>query len=117
MNKIVFTLFMILLVQEIKSSNKTRCESDDQEVFNAFDCKFRKMEENQNEDYCCFIQYKTKLDKTIKGCAPLSENEYDDIEETIESYENLQDIKIQTLDCFSSFIKYSLTLIYIFLIL
>ena len=115
MTKILQVIFLILLLQIVKSANKTRCENDEQVVFSAMDCMFRKMEENQNEDHCCFIKYKTKLDKIIKGCAPLSEKEYENIEETIESFENLQDIEIQTFDCFSTFIKFNIIVLYMFL--
>ena len=115
MTKILQVIFLLLSIQIVKSANKTRCESDEQVVFNAMDCMFRKMEENQNEDHCCFIKYKTKLDKIIKGCAPLSEKEFENIEETIEYYENLQDIEIQNLDCFSTFIKFDIIIIYILL--
>ena len=117
MTKLFQVIFLILLLQIVKSINKSRCENDEQEVFNAFDCMYRKLEENQNEDHCCFIKYKTKLDKTIKGCAPLSEREFENIQETLESYENLQDIEIQTLDCFSFFTFISFTLLYILLFL
>ena len=117
MTKLFQVIFLILLFQLVKSINKTQCENDEQEVFNAFDCMNRKLEENQNEDHCCFIKYKTKIDKIIKGCAPLSEKEFENIQETLETYENLQDIEIQTLDCFSSFTSISFTLLYILLFL
>ena len=117
MTKILQAIFLLLSIQIVKSANKTRCESDEQVVFNAKDCIFRKMEEELNEDHCCFIKYKTKLDKIIKGCAPLSEKEFENIEETIEYYENLQNIEIQALDCFSIFIKFNLIILYIFLVL
>ena len=85
MNKIVFLIFTILLYL-VNSEDKIRCENQEKEALNISDCMDREIDEELNEDYCCFIKYRTKLNKIIKGCAPISMEEIESLEETIEYF-------------------------------
>ena len=116
MYKITLILLQILLIL-VHSQNNTRCEDQEKVALNATDCIHREIEKEEDEDYCCFVKYKTKIGKIIKGCAPLSEKEFLTLEETIESFESLQDIKIMTFECFTPPIKYRFTLIYIIILI
>ena len=65
------------------------------------------------DDYrCCFLKYEDSNDRRYYYCMPLTSNQFWNIDDTIESFENKLNVDIDSLDCSSSYLYVSLLLIF-----
>ena len=116
MNTIFLIIFLILTIKANPESNIS-CENEEIVAYGASDCKYRKIEQTENEDFCCFVHYINKYDMTTKGCAAISKDDYYKINDIVKSYERIQEIKIKSFDCKSGWIKNVLVLSFVIIAL
>ena len=57
--------------------------------------------------YCCYY-YTVEGSKEVKRCYPYSQNQYDNIDDTIKSIETTLGVKVKSLDCKSSYLQIGL---------
>ena len=61
---------------------------------------------------CCFLKYEDSNERRQYHCLPLTSNQFWNIDDTIESFENTLTVDIDSLDCSSSYLYVSLLLIF-----
>ena len=71
------------------------------------DCNSRKNPKDTTEYACCFVKYKL-AGANLQTCASLSEDQYDDIDETIESMKKMGHFEELDIDCNSNYIILSI---------
>ena len=67
------------------------------------DCNSRKNAKDTTEYACCFAKYKL-AGANLQGCISLSKDQYDDIDETIESFKKSGNLEELDIDCNSNYI-------------
>ena len=67
------------------------------------DCNSRKNPKDTNEYACCLAKYKL-AGTDLQACVSLSEDQYDDIDETIESFKKSGNLEELDIDCNSNYI-------------
>ena len=114
MKKTLFLLIAILLVA------KFNCDDDEDEYCSGDtansvdDCQKLKLYTADGVEYkhCCFLEAKVKSED-IKWCIPLTQKDYDEIDDYIDKNKEYSDVSI---DCDSNYIMVSLlSLILLFL--
>ena len=100
---IILFITLVIYIQNLctKFSDATRSE-----------CKER---ENIVGSYCCFLHTKNGNDE-LKQCFPYTQNQYDNIEETIKSIESATSFKVVSLYCKSSYLQMGLLGLLFFLL-
>ena len=95
-------LYWILLILLLSKYNSEKCTglTDDKKS-----CKGRELE--GDEYRCCFAKYKV-AGTEIKGCSPVTKDEYEKIDDTLKKLEDDYDFKDVSFDCSSNFIVISL---------
>ncbi len=117
MKLIIKSILLLYLFIEIYSDCDPELETV--KVRNAKDCIERSFTEEEIEDKsfkCCHI--KRIIDSiSYKGeehkCVALTTYEYENIQKTIISYQNSNDIKEVKIDCYTPFISFNLFYIFI----
>ena len=79
------------------------------------DCNSRKNPKDTNEQVCCLAKYKL-AGADLQACVSLSEDQYDDIDETIENAKKDQGFEELDIDCNSNYIILSLLSLILLLI-
>ena len=64
--------------------------------------------------YCCYY-YTVDGSDEVKRCLPYSQNQYDNIQDTINSIESTLGVKVKSLDCKSSYLQIGLLGLLLFL--
>ena len=77
----------------------------------AFSLDFCRSTDNSDHYRCCFLKYE-KDNQRQYYCMPLTNNEFWDIDKTIESFESKLGVDVDSLDCSSSYLYVSLLLIF-----
>ncbi len=67
------------------------------------DCNSRKNPKDTTEYACCLAKYKL-AGVDLQACVSLSEDQYDDIDETIESFKKSGNLEELDIDCNSNYI-------------
>ena len=65
------------------------------------------VEKGFGNSYCCYI-YGVNGNEKKKRCTPISQNEYDNMEKTIDYYTSIYAFNIKSFDCKSSYIQIGL---------
>ena len=91
------------LILSIYSS--TLCGDEEATGSSAKDCQ--KYETDDEYPYCCFLKG-TYEGTSYETCASLTKQEYDNIKNTIKSYEDEDDLDVKKLDCKSFYLELSI---------
>ena len=67
------------------------------------DCNSRKDAKDKTQFACCLAKFKLG-GKSLQSCISLSEDQYDDIDETIESFKKSGNLEELDIDCNSNYI-------------
>ena len=77
----------------------------------AFSLDFCRSTDYSDHYRCCFLKYE-KDNQRQYYCMPLTNNQFWNIDTTIESFENTLGVDVDSLDCSSSYLYVSLLLIF-----
>lgn len=108
MKKIFTILILSLLLSYIYCGDS--CSLEYETAKGPNDCKKVVLDDDDREKgytHCCYIELKYKGENT-KGCVPLSENDYKDIDEAEKKVNNMDDFDEAQIDCYSYYLKIGL---------
>ena len=77
------------------------------------DCKNLELITENNVKYCCYVEYNYKEEK-FKECAPLTQEEYDDINKYKDDFNQTWKTELKKIDCNSFYLKASFLSLLIF---
>ena len=106
-------IFLVLLMIDIISCDHCSWTQTLGKVSKVADCKDLSLDDN--EKHCCYLEGK-KDDKDVKGCFPLTEDDYKDMKKTIKEIEKQNNADVDKLDCKSFYLQIGIISL-IFLIL
>ncbi len=101
----------------------SHCDDEDEskgcvfisETTGVEDCNSRKDSKDKTQYACCLAKFKLG-GKSLQSCISLSEDQYDDIDETIENAKKAQGFEELDIDCNSNYIILSLLSLILLLI-
>ena len=106
-------IFLVLLMIDISSCGACSWDKTLDKVSEVADCKDLSLDDD--EKHCCYLEGELN-DKDVKGCFPLSEDQYKDMKKTIKDIENQNKAEVDKLDCKSFYLQIGIISL-IFLIL
>ena len=106
-------IFLVLLLIDISSCDSCSWTQTLNKVSKVADCKDLSLDDD--EKHCCYLEGK-KDDKDVKGCFPLTEDDYKDMKKTIKDIEKQNNADVDKLDCKSFYLQIGIISL-IFLIL
>ena len=85
------------------------CYEESSEV-NTEICKNKEINKNDEREkdasYCCYMEYvDMKTNMPFKGCYPISEDDYEDVDKAIELALQYEIMNVTTCDCKSSYLQ------------
>lgn len=106
------TLYVLLVLTLIAQCLSTKCVGAPQPS-KAEDCNNRELD--SGEYRCCLVEYEMKGTE-IKACYPITKEQYDDIDDYADDYEDKAGVEDFSIDCGSNYIVISiLSLILLFI--
>lgn len=110
-----YSIFLLaILISLISTDDKKSCGSTTPSK--AKDC--HDLEPQPGYKYCCYVDGKDKDGNASKVCSPISEENYNNIKEYIDSLKKLSngEGKINKFDCNSNYLRISLISLLLFLL-
>ena len=110
------TLYVLLVLTLIAQCLSTKC-LDPTKPSKAEDCNNRELESSVYYR-CCFYEVEVKGSEKIKYCGPVTKEQYDDIDDYVDDYEDKAGDTVEdfSIDCGSNYIVISiLSLILLFI--
>ena len=120
--KILKIIFIILCLFISINSSCATDEDETNKYRNALDCKNKAFDSDEIEVgayKCCYIEVEYKSlnsERETHGCTALTESQYNNIRQTIRTFEAQTGVYEVDIECKSSYIKYGLFLIILFLL-
>ena len=114
--KMISCFLIILLVCSIQSAldgfSQKNCSAYEMGKESAFSIDFCRSTYYDSNKRCCFLQYEDASEVTNYHCILLSETQWADIDDYIDTFEAEHSIDVEILDCHSSYLYASLLLIF-----
>ena len=114
--KMISCFLIILLFCSIQSAldgfSQKNCSAYEMGKESAFSIDFCRSTYYDSNKRCCFLQYEDASEVTHYHCRLLSETQWADIDDYIDTLESTYSIDVDILDCHSSYLYASLLLIF-----
>ena len=120
--KIIIKLFLVLFLFSYINTTCATDEDDQIRYRDSDDCENREFDSEEigeNAYKCCHMEIETKtanVEKSVHCCIPLTQSQFENIKQTVREYEAGDNVDEVEIDCKSSYLRYGLFLLVLFIL-